>query len=79
PAAQVSSSLERFGGIVHPVMVPHDQAALDAAILSGKTLYDTAAKSATRAAIGELVTTRILPPPVVAPARSWLRRVVRAG
>lgn len=79
PAAQVSSSLERFGGIVDPVMVPYDQVALDAAILSGKTLYDTAAKSAARVAIGELVTARILPPPAAAPRRNWLGRLVKAS
>ncbi|MHA6667405.1 AAA family ATPase [Homoserinimonas sp. A447] len=79
PAAQVSSSLERFGGITSPVMVPHDQVALDAAILSGKTLLDTAAKSPARVAIGELVTARILPPPVAAPRRNWLGRLVKAG
>lgn len=76
PAAQVTNSLERFGGITAPVLVPHDQAALDAAVLSGKTLYDTATRSATRVAVGDLAATRILPPP---PARErarlgWLRR-----
>jgi len=74
PAAQVSNSLERFGGIVDPVMIPYDQVALDSAILSGKTLYDTAAKSPVRTAIGQLVSSRILPAPVAAPRRSWLRR-----
>src|SRR5690606_9348702 len=74
PAAQVSNSLERFGGIVDPVMIPYDQVAMDAAILSGKTLYDTAAKSPVRTAIGQLVSSRILPEPAAAPRRSWLRR-----
>jgi MinD-like ATPase involved in chromosome partitioning or flagellar assembly len=79
PAAQVTGSLERFGGISDPVMVPFDQVALDAAILSGKTLFDTAAKSPARVAIGELVTARILPAPVVAPRRSWWGRPARAS
>ena len=77
PAAQVTSSLERFGGITDPVLIPHDQAALDAAVLSGKTLFDTSAKSAARVAIGGLVASRILPEPVAAPRRNWLGRVAR--
>lgn len=74
PAAQVANSLERFGGISDPVMIPHDQVTLDAAILAGKTLYDAAPKSAVRLAIGQLVSSRILPAPKAAPRRSWLRR-----
>jgi MinD-like ATPase involved in chromosome partitioning or flagellar assembly len=79
PAAQVTNSLERFGGIAAPVMVPHDQVSLDAAILGGKTLYDTAAKSPVRLAIAALVTSRILPPPAAPQRRNWLRRPVRAS
>lgn len=79
PATQVSNSLERFGGITSPVMVPYDQGALDAAILSGKTLLDTAAKSPARVALAELVSARILPPPVAVPRRSWLGRLARSG
>ncbi len=79
PAAQVTGSLERFGGITAPVIVPHDQAALDTAVLSGKTLYDTAAKSPARLAIGQLATEHIRPP---APAREsargrWFRKLAR--
>jgi MinD-like ATPase involved in chromosome partitioning or flagellar assembly len=79
PSAQVEASLERFGGITSPVLVPHDQGALDAAVLTGSTLYDTAAKSPTRLAIGALATERILPP---APERErtrgvWFRRPAR--
>ncbi|MEX1078714.1 MAG: regulator [Homoserinimonas sp.] len=79
PAAQVTGSLERFGGITAPVLIPHDQATLDAAILAGKTIYDTAARSGVRTAIGELVTSRILPRPQEAPRRNWLGRVVTAS
>lgn len=64
PTAQVAQSLERFGGIASPVTVPHDQSALDAAILAGRTLFDVAAKSPARVAIGALVASRILPPAV---------------
>jgi MinD-like ATPase involved in chromosome partitioning or flagellar assembly len=70
PARQVAQSLERFGGIVTPIMVPHDQAAFDAAVLEGATLLDVATKSTARAAISALVRERILPP-------STLRRAQR--
>lgn len=62
PAGQVAQTLQRFGGISSAALLPHDQPALDAAILSGKTLLDVAARSPTRAAIGQLVSSRILPP-----------------
>ncbi len=73
PAAQVGQTLRRFGGIVSPVLVPHDQAGLDAAVLSGRTLRDVAVRSAARAAIGQFVATRILPPGAVAPVRRFRR------
>jgi len=62
PAAQVAQTLQRFGGITAPVLVPHDQLALDAAVLGGKTLADVAARSPARTAIAELVSARLLPP-----------------
>ncbi len=61
PTAQVAQTLQRFGGITAPVLVPHDQLALDAAVLSGKTLADAAARSPARAALAELVSSRLLP------------------
>lgn len=67
PATQVEQTLRRFGGITSPVLVPHDQAALDAAVLSGKTLRDVAAKSAARVAISRLVSSRLLPLAAQAP------------
>lgn len=51
PQAQVAQTLSRFGGIHAPVLVPHDQAALDGAVLSGRTLADSAPRSAARSAI----------------------------
>lgn len=63
PARQVVHTLERFGGITGPVIVPHDAAGLDAALLAGKTLRDAAPKSPARAAVSALVTQRILPAP----------------
>lgn len=70
PAAQVSRALRRFGGILAPIMVPHDQAAFDAAVLSGRTLRDVAGRSAARQAISRLVIARILPAPGEQPARA---------
>jgi MinD-like ATPase involved in chromosome partitioning or flagellar assembly len=63
PTGQVAQTLSRFGGIDAAAMIPFDQAGLDAAILSGKTLADAAPKSPVRAAIRELVTSRLLPQP----------------
>ena len=61
PFRQVTQTLQRFGGITAPALVPHDLAALDAAVLSGKTLLDIAPKSSARVAIGKFVESRILP------------------
>ncbi|MCU1558198.1 MAG: regulator [Microbacteriaceae bacterium] len=77
-AAQVKQTLRRFGGISSPVLVPHDQAALDAAILSGKTLLDVAAKSPVRMAIGQFVAERILPQPAPVAKRARRRRLETA-
>lgn len=65
PAAQVRQSLQRFGGIDSPVLIPHDLAALDAAVLSGRTLLDAAPKSPARQAIRQLVTERFAPQPAI--------------
>lgn len=62
PAGQVEQTLQRFGGISGAVMIPFDQAAFDAAMLSGRSLSDAVAKSPARAAIAKLVAARILPP-----------------
>jgi MinD-like ATPase involved in chromosome partitioning or flagellar assembly len=59
PNGQVTRTLSRFGGIESPVLVPHDLAALDGAVLSGRTLADSAPRSAARLAIRELVTSRL--------------------
>lgn len=59
PNAQVIRTLARFGGIDSPVLVPHDQSALDRAILSGRTLPETAPRSSARAAVRDLVRTLV--------------------
>jgi len=61
PHGQVTQTLSRFGGIESPVLVPHDQAGVDGAVLSGRTLADSAPKSPARAAIRGLVTSRLVP------------------
>ncbi len=80
PHAQVTRTLERFGGIVSPVLVPHDAVAADAAILAGRTLADVAPKSQAVAAIAELVEHRVLPAPLPAAGRkARAGKSVRAG
>lgn len=73
PHGQVEQTLARFGGIESPVLVPHDQAALDGAVLSGRTLVDSAPRSPARQAIARLVDSRILPPDAP-PLRGWFGR-----
>ncbi len=60
PAGQVRQTLERFGGIRDPVLVPFDVAAFDGAVLSGRALADSAPRSPARAAIARLVSDRIV-------------------
>ena len=62
PLGQVAQTLSRFGGIDSAAMIPLDQPALDAAILTGKTLADVAPRSPVRVAIRDLVASRLLPP-----------------
>ena len=59
-SAQVRQTLQRFGGIDDPVLVPHDVAAFDGAVLSGRALSDSAPRSPARVAIAALVSERIL-------------------
>ncbi|WP_104193152.1 regulator [Cryobacterium sp. Y82] len=55
PRAQVTSMLLRFGGIESSILVPHDQGALDAAVLTGRTLRDASPKSPARVSIRRFV------------------------
>ncbi|POH66799.1 regulator [Cryobacterium zongtaii] len=75
PAAQVSSALRRFGGIDAAVLVPHDQAGVDAAVLSGRTLRDAAPRSPARLGILALVRDELLPTPDAHLVRRPWRRV----
>ena len=60
PHGQVAQTLARFGGIEAPVLVPHEQAAFDGAVLSGRTLADSAPRSPARLAIKGMVESRIV-------------------
>jgi MinD-like ATPase involved in chromosome partitioning or flagellar assembly len=72
--SQVRQALQRFGGIDSPVFVPHDQAAFDAAVLTGKTVLDVAGRSPARLAIAKLVEERLAPQPTRSRRRAWPRR-----
>ena len=74
--AQVRQTLQRFGGISSPVLVPWDLPTFDAAILTGRTTVDVAPKSPARVAIAEFVRERLLPPPELPARRGWRRRRV---
>ena len=78
PSGQVAQTLARFGGIDDAVLVPWDQAAADASVLSARTLAEVAPKSQARLAIQRLVTDRLLPASAtrrrsVAGSRLWRR------
>ena len=73
-SGQVRQTLQRFGGIANPVLVPHDQAAFDAAILTGRTILDVAPKSPAATAVAALVRERHLPQPALGVRRKWLHR-----
>lgn len=77
PNGQVTQTLSRFGGIDSPVLVPHDQAALDGAVLSGRTLVDSAPRSPARAAIRGLVAARLVPEAQAEPRRRLASRLRR--
>lgn len=73
-SGQVRQTLQRFGGITNPVLVPHDQAAFDAAILTGRTIVDAAPKSPARVAVAAFVRDELLPQPAPLVRRNWMRR-----
>jgi MinD-like ATPase involved in chromosome partitioning or flagellar assembly len=78
-ASQVTGALRRFGGIDDAALVPHDQAGVDAAVLTGRTLRDAAPRSPARLGILSLVRDELLPAPEAEQAtRRWpWRRLAR--
>lgn len=75
PQGQVRQTLRRFGGIDAATLVPHDLNGVDTAVLDGRTLRDTAPRSAARRAIHGLVVGELLPQAVQGGRRgiSWPR------
>ncbi len=54
PHQRVHEALERFAGVHEPVLIPDDRASLDAAMLAGRSLAESAASSAVRQAFVDL-------------------------
>jgi cellulose biosynthesis protein BcsQ len=80
PGGQVSQSLARFGGIHSPVMVPHDLAGFDAALLAGTTLTEVSPRSPARMVLRDLAA-RLVPTeqPLRRPRRQRALRSSRRG
>lgn len=76
PQSQVTQTLQRFGGIRPDALVPHDQHGADAAILTGRTFADAAARSPARLALRAFVESRLLPPELA--TRAGRRSLLRA-
>ena len=84
PNGQVRSTLQRFGGIGDPILVPSDPRGTDAALLAGRALRDVSPRSPALAAISRLVVDGILPAAVPSAGRRGHRRrrslsALRAG
>ncbi|QAV69943.1 tyrosine-protein kinase family protein [Salinibacterium sp. UTAS2018] len=80
PHGQITQTLSRFGGIEHPILVPHDLQGFDGAVLSGKTLVDAVPRSSARAAIRDLVVSRLVPEQQeLAPRKSLFSRMLARG
>ncbi|MBH0008793.1 regulator [Salinibacterium sp. SWN1162] len=80
PHGQITQTLSRFGGIEHPILVPHDLQGFDGAVLSGKTLVDAVPRSSARAAIRDLVVSRLVPEQQeLAPRKSLFGRMLARG
>ncbi|MET0640991.1 MAG: chromosome partitioning protein [Jiangellaceae bacterium] len=54
PERQVRSALERYAGVLRATLVPEDRAAVDAAMLRGRSLAEVAPKSAAGQAVSRL-------------------------
>jgi MinD-like ATPase involved in chromosome partitioning or flagellar assembly len=61
--AQVRQTLRRFAGLGDATLLPHDGRAADAAILTARTLRDSAPRSPLRLALRAYVDERVLPAP----------------
>jgi MinD-like ATPase involved in chromosome partitioning or flagellar assembly len=73
PARRVTEALQRYAGVSDVVVVPEDVAAMDAALLSGRTLVEAAPGSPARLAYQQLAV-RLAGGPAAVRGRSRRRR-----
>ncbi|WP_168916259.1 AAA family ATPase [Microcella flavibacter] len=78
PAGQVRQTLDRFGGIPNPLLIPDDAAAADAALLGARTVVDAAPRSPLRQGVAALAD-RLGYGAAAAPRRSAWGRMRRTG
>lgn len=78
PAGQVRQTLDRFGGIPDPLLIPDDAAAADAALLGARTVVDAAPRSPLRQGVAALAD-RLGYGEAAAPRRSAWGRMRRTG
>jgi Flp pilus assembly CpaE family ATPase len=76
PEARIAASLQRFAGLDAVRFVPDDPAAVDAAVLAGRSLVEQALESPVRAAIADLASA--VAPWTAQPARRRRERGLRA-
>jgi MinD-like ATPase involved in chromosome partitioning or flagellar assembly len=57
PESTVRDALARYAGVRNPVLVPEDRPALDAALLAGRTVTESAPSSPARLALAGLAAT----------------------
>jgi MinD-like ATPase involved in chromosome partitioning or flagellar assembly len=76
PEARIAASLQRFAGLDAVRFVPDDPAAVDAAVLAGRSLVEQAPESPVRAAIADLASA--VAPWTAQPARRRRERGLRA-
>ncbi len=75
PGAQIRASLARFAGIEEVTLVPSDPAACDAALLTGRSLPDTAPRSSAVAALRRFTADHLVDaPPATLRRAPWSRR-----
>ncbi|SEC02354.1 Cellulose biosynthesis protein BcsQ [Paramicrobacterium humi] len=77
-AAQITRTLERFGGIEKPLLIAHDERAADAAALEGRSLREVAPRSPAAVAIRRLAR-EIMPDAAMPPCRRAVESVVRGA
>lgn len=74
--SQITSTLQRFGGIDKPTLIAHDERAADAALLEGRTIREVSPRSPVAAAIRGLA--RGMVPEAALPATRRERRAQAA-